>query len=243
MSYGYVNTEALEQKGGGSGVKVGLNKGTVTGFTFNPNGGAGGSAQECVDVEITIEGREKPMNKRYFPITKVYGKEGNEITDPTNDEFKVASEQLSGTLQDIVGAVAGADAVKAALSRPIASFKEYITILENVYKATPGANAVPVDVFLSYEWKIRGENKQTFLTLPDAKLIKHGRWIIPAVNGDFQPEITSKGLRYVMEGGIAHPFSRSDWFVKSAYFKVTRLAGDDAPAEGNTESTPKAGGW
>lgn len=241
--YGFVNTENLEQKGGnGSAVKVGLNRGKVTGFAYNPNGGAGGSAQDCIDVEITIEGREKPMNKRYFPITKVYGKEGNEITDVTDDEFKVAVEQLNGTLQDIVGAVAGQDALKAALARPIASFKEYATVLENVYKATPGAPEVPVDVFLSYEWKIRGENKQTFLTLPDAKLIKHGRWIIPAVNGDFKPEITSKGLRYVTEEGIAHPFTRSEWFIKNPYYNVTRLASADDESADNG-STPKAGGW
>lgn len=245
MSYGaYVNTEDLQQGGGKPSARMGLNQGaTLVDFAYNPNSGKAGAAAPGVDVSILVPNREKPINNRYFPITMAFSKDGEQITDPAHPDFKIAVEQLNGTLVDIASAIAGADAVKTALATPVADFTGFVQILERVIKGTPGFTEKPLDVFLAYQTKLQGENKRTFLELPAAKTIKHGRWIIPAVNGDFTRDTADKGISYKTAEGIYHPFKRSEWFANSNFAKpiIISDSGDttDTPAEGNSTST----GW
>lgn len=247
MSYGkFVNTEDLAQAGGKPSAKMGLNQGcTLAEFTFNPNSGAGGTAGEGVDVSFMIPNREKPMNTRYFKVNKAYNKEGQEVTDPNDPDFQIAVEQLNGTLIDIAVAIAGRDTVEAALQTNIPDFKAFATILERVIKAVPGWNAKPLDVFLSYQTKVRGENKRTFLELPAAKTIKHGRWVIPAVNGEFTRDKDAPGIVYKTAEGIPHPFTRSEWFAKSVFANPI-IIGDGGESEEGTADTaaqPSSQGW
>ena len=245
MSYGgYVNTEELQQGGGKPSARMGLNQGaTLVDFAYNPNSGAGGSALDGVDVSFQIPNREKPISNRYFPITRAYSKDGSLTEDPTHPDFKIAVEQLNGTLVDIASAIAGADAVKAALQTQIADFKAFVQILERVIKGTPGHTEKPLDIFLAYQTKLQGENTRTFLELPAAKTIKHGRWVIEAVNGEFIRDNNDKGISYKTAEGIPHPFKRSEWFAKSNFANPIIIRDEEeAPAE-NATTNNSSTGW
>jgi len=247
MSYGFVNTEDLEQ-GQGGGTKptayVGLNQGVfLTGFAFNDKAGKGGTDGEAVDVAITFPERERPFTNRYFPITKAYDKDNNEVTDPEAEDFKIAVAQVNGTLIDIACAIAGRDTVETALkSNAPKSFKEFAQLLERVIKSVPNWDKKPVDVFLQYQYNIQGDNERTFLELPSAKSIKHGRWIIPAVNAEFFLNKEDKKVSYITSEGTPHPFSRSEWFKNSNFFKPQVLAKEEGDTYGS-EGETKSEGW
>lgn len=250
MSYGkFVNTEELVQAAGKSSVKFGLNQGcTLVTFAFNPNSGKGGTAGEGVDIAFQVPNREKPMSVRYFPVNKAFDKDNREITDPNHPDFQVAVEQLNGTLIDIAVAVAGKDTVEAALQTNIPDFKAFITLLERVIKSVPAWEQKPLDLFLAYQYNIQGTNKRTFLELPQKpSMIKHGRWVIAAVNGEFTRVKDIEEVKFATSEGILHPFQRSSWFGSKNFSHPTILEGGEDEATDNAPEDNAAGatstGW
>lgn len=237
--YGY--QDSSEVAPGSAGGKLGLNKGLVTKFEFNPNSGQEGAAGDGIDFTVKVGERE--YRKRFFPVSKVFRKGGGELTDPNSQEYKdakaLATKLLNAELTSIVEAFVDEATVKEALSVPIASFKDFSTILERLIKSTHKWNETEVDVFLQYQWQPSGENTRTFLQLPSN--VKQGIYIVKAVPGEFKTERTSSHLRFVnAEGGI-HPFKRGQWFVESAFANPTIMEEETSEAGEGTSAT--SGDW
>ena len=228
--YGY--TDSNDVGPGKSGGKFGLNIGAnITKFEYNPNGGSGGAEQDCIDFTVQIG--EKEFRHRYFPVSKVYGKGGGEITDTNSEEYKEGLKKevslLNATLSDIVKCFVSEADLKTALATPIASFKDYAQILERLVKSTPNWDKTNVDVFLQYQWQPSGENDKTYLELP--KNVKHGTFICRTQGSGYAEDRTPTHLRYVhSESGAVHPFRRNEWFVTSDFAKQTGVGATATPS-------------
>lgn len=228
--YGYQDSNEVAP--GSSGGKFGLNSQVfVTKFEHNPNAGAGGAAQDAID--LTVQVGEREYRKRFFPVSKVYApKGGGEITDTNSQEYKDGLKKevalLNGALTDVVRCFVSEEDLKAALTTPIASFKDYAEVLQRLVTSTPNWNTIPVDVFLCYQWTISGDNEITYLELP--KNVKHGSFIVKSQGAGFKP-VAGGSIKYTNEVGTEHPFKRSEWFATSAFGKQTDL-----------NPTPQAGG-
>jgi len=185
------------------------------------NGGKDGADQEALDIVFEIDGSEK--SNRKFPVTRAYH-DGNEVTDPTHPAMINAVKELSSILVHIVGCFVTKDQIKAALSTPIASFKDYCNVLTGLLPEN--YDKIPLDIFMQWEWKIRGENDKTWLIFP--KNMKQGRWLCPTapVTGVWvekrmeSPEDKQKNALHYVDSENAeniHPFVRSGWFVNSTF--------------------------
>lgn len=228
--YGYQNSEDLAP--GKQGGKFGLNTGKVVKFEYNPNAGAGGAAQDAID--LTVQVGEKEFRHRFFPVTKAYSKEGGEITDTNSAEYKEAIEketnQLNAVLTDVVKIFVDDATLRAALATPISSFKNYAEILQRLVQSAPNWQETPVDVFLQYQWKPSGDNNRTFLELP--KNVKHGIFITKSLGEGFKEVKTSTSLTYVNEAGVKHPFKRGEWYLASNYANPVILEETPTPNMG-----------
>lgn len=232
--YGYKDSSELAP--GKQGGKFGLNTGAkVTKFEYNPNAGAGGAAQDAID--LTVQVGEREYRHRFFPISKVYSKEGGEITDTNSQEYKDAMSkevsQLNATLSDIVKSFVDPEVLKTALAAPISSFRNYAETLQRLVQSAPNWQSTPVDVFLQYQWKPSGDNDRTYLELP--KNVKHGLFITKSLGEGFKEVKTSTSLTYENESGVKHPFKRGEWFIGSAYANQVDLSGSiNAPTGGGS---------
>jgi hypothetical protein len=191
-------------------------------FEFNPNGGKDGAAQEALDIVFEINGGEKFY--RQFPVTKAFDDDNNTITDPNHPAMLEAIKNLGSILTHIIGCFVEKDAIKSALNRPIASFRQYCEILTSLLPAD--FSSKPLDIFMHWQWKIRGEQTRTFLEIP--KNMKQGKWLVPSYHhkGAWEEkkvlkptEKTKEALYYVdsEDETNIHPFTRSGWFMLSAY--------------------------
>lgn len=219
--YGYQDSNDLGP-GKASG-KFGLNTGAfVTKFEYNPNSGTDGAEGDAIDFTVQIGERE--YRRRFFPVGKVYAKGGGEITDTNSEEYKEALSKevalLNGTLSHIVTCFVSEEDIKQALSAPIASFKDYAQVLERLVKSTPNWDKTPVDVFLHYQWTIKGDNDKTYLELP--KNVKHGIFVTKSQGAGFS-EVEGDSIKYANEAGTTHPFKRSGWYKDSAFANQTSL--------------------
>jgi hypothetical protein len=126
--------------------------------------------------------------------------------------------------------------LKSALNTPIASFKNFVQILEKLVKDTPNWDKIPLDIFLVYQWSIKGDNTRTFLELP--KNTKHGSFITKTTTTDFT-EVKTSGLKYVNEKGEIHPFKRSKWFMESNFANPIVLDAkiEESPFGDDSDST------
>ena len=118
----------------------------------------------------------------------------------------------------------------------INSFK---TLVEAYQSLLPSDYATkPLDVFLQYQWVIKGDNDKTYLELP--KNMKDGYWICPAQVGNFT-EKREDGLTYVNEQGINHPFERKAYFLESpkAY---QQTEGENSSTAGSQLEAPAQAG-
>ncbi len=212
--YGF-NDDSSPQ-GGKSDFHFGLNQGVnLVKFEYNPNGGSGGTAGDCIDIEF--KKGNSTIRKRMFPITKVYH-DGAQITDPKDPNFQEELKSFNAWMTHILSKFVEKDDIKKAFITPIANFKQYAEICMALFP--PGFESVPLDLFLQYEWQIKGDNKMTFFELP--KNMKHGPWVskafalVKAVNSD-------DGLSFVSETGEVHPISRTKWFMDSNFAKPQKL--------------------
>ena len=147
--YGY-ETDEVKQSNLGFGLN---NNCYLTKFVFNPNGGKDGAEQECLDIVFNINGTEKSYRK--FPIVKAFGKNNEEITDPNAPEFRDALKDLNATIFHIVHCFVSEDVYKAALARPITSFKQFCDIVSNLLPKD--FNTKKLDIFLQYQYNITGK--------------------------------------------------------------------------------------
>lgn len=217
--YGYQDSNDVAA--GSADGRFGLNTGVkLTAFGYNPNGGKDESEQDAIDITFTIGDRD--YNYRQFPVTKVFGKNG-EITDTTSEEYakaqKEAVSQLNAVLSDIVKCFVSEDDIKQALGQPIANFADYAKILERLVKSNSNWDKMSLDLFLQYQWSPKGDNDKSYLEVP--KNAKHGKFVCPSVDTKWTEDRTESHLRYVNEAGEEHPFKRGQWFVDSAFANQT----------------------
>lgn len=222
--YGYQNSGDLAP--GKQGGKFGLNSGAfVTKFEFNPNAGKDGAAAEAID--LTVQVGEREYRHRFFPVNKVFSKEGGgEITDVNSPEYKeqFAKEmgQFNAVISDIVKCFVPEEDLKVALATPISTFKDFANVVTRLVQSTPNWQKKPVDVFLQYQWSPSGDNDRTYLELP--KNVKHGVFIVASQGDEFEEVRTTSSLKYV-RGEEEHSFKRGEWFLGSAFANPTVLGG------------------
>lgn len=248
--YGYVDDDVSPS---GNSIKFGLNQGTfnLTKFEWINNAGKEGEEAEALEIQFTIEGREKPFSYRRYPVTKAYDKKNNnaEITDPQHPVFKEAVAELSQVITHILGCFMDKDKLREVLSKPVSSFKEYC---KNCEAALPeGYQNKPLDAFAQYQWSIKQGNTATFLELP--KNMSQGKFLCPATKETWVEVRTPKSLKYFNSEDMnlpekerrKHPFERGEWFVGSNFAKHQKVednnnsGNNSAMNEGNTS----ASGW
>jgi len=244
MGYGYSEAEASV-----SSVVFGLNTGVkMTKFKWTANGGKDGAPLEVLEMEFEKDGKKLYGNR--FPVKKAYAKaeDGSqiEVEDPAHPAFKKAIVDLSSVIIHVVGAYVEKEDIKAALSRNIPDFKTYCGILESILPKN--FNEIEVDMFLQYQWSIKGENKVTFLELP--KNMKHGRWIAKSQDVAWEkqakPNAASNdtALRYVNpENGDVHSFTRNGWYMASNFAHQQKEEQEDAGAEMNQGTGGSEASW
>jgi hypothetical protein len=213
MGFGYFDDadESLKSKSGGV---FGLNTSVfLTKFELNPNAGADGAAQDAIDITIQIEDRE--FRNRIYPTTKVYDKDGNELTDKTSSEYIKAYnadwKQKNAVITHILKCFRTEDEIKQALSTPLNSFADFARVVTGLLPVD--SEKKPLDVFLEYQWTIGSGQDRTYLQLP--RNMKGGYWICDSVqaNGTWTKIVDDKGLRYVDVQDNEHPFTRDKNFM------------------------------
>lgn len=212
IGYGYENDEA--QINSSANLKFGLNENVfMTGFELVNNAGSGGSEGEALDVTFNINGSEK--RDRIFPVSRAFDKNGNPITDRNAPEFKKALSDLNAKVTHIMKAFVDDETLKAALSSPITSFSQYITVLKSILPSN--FDKIPLDLFMQYEYQIKGDNDRTWLTFP--KKVSYGKFLCRHVEpvGEWKPVVDGNGLHYVDSAGNIHPFKRNKWFMDSPF--------------------------
>lgn len=238
--YGFEDSEKLTP--GNQGGKFGLNTGAfLTKFEFNPLAGADGTEGEALDVTVKVG--EKEYRHRFFPVGKIYGKSGGELTDNTTDEYKAEYKKeaalLNATLTDFVKLVVDKETIETAFRTPVSSFKNYAEVLEGLVKSAPNWDKTPIDVFLQYQWKPKGDNTVTFLEMP--KNIKHGLFVVKSTGDKWTEQLSETSLGYVNEAGNKHPFKRGSWYLGSDFANRVSLEEDTASSDNPAAGT--AAGW
>lgn len=227
-AYGYSDDEEAIGSGAG-GLDFGLNTPIfLKKFEYITNGGAGGAEGEALDIVFLAADKERGY--RQFPVTKAFGKDNVEITDPKAPEMKEAFKNLGAIITHIVHCFVDKGVIIAALSRPFPDFKTYCGVLQGLLPV--GYDQIALDGFAQYQWAIKGENDKTYLEFP--KSMKQGRWLVKAivplavdgtpstlgwkeVRAENPKDSQTDALKYVDEAGNIHPFVRGGWFVNSSY--------------------------
>lgn len=219
-------------------------------FEWIPNGGKDGAEQEALDIIFTINKVDK--NYRMFPVSKVFDKNNQEITDKASQEYKdafrTAQQDFNAVVTHILHAYIDSDTLKASLQRPFKSFKEYAQFCASLLPKN--FQTVALDIFLQYQWQISQGQTRTYLDIP--KKMKYGVWLKPSAEypGSWKEnkaenidENTKKALWYTNEAGLEHAFVKNGWFMKSNFANIQRTDGEtggEGAAAMNTGS--QAGG-
>lgn len=238
----------------GNGLQFGLNAGNIrmVKFEWINDAGKDGTEGEALDIQFLAEGADRPMSYRRFPLTKAFGDNGVEITDPEHPAFRKAVVDYNAILTHIMHCFVDKDVLQNALSTQISSFKEFCKILMSLLPKD--YEKKPLDMFCQWQWQLTGENTRTYLDLP--KKMSYGRWLSPAIppvgkwtekrveNPDNSKPVA---LWYVDDDGNTHPFKRNGWFMNSNFAtqQVTEIpeeesAGDAAAEAGEDWGTDKA---
>lgn len=231
VAFGNVNEndESLAAKTGGN-IVFGLNTGNITTLEYNGEAGKDGAPGDAVDITVTINGRE--VRSRIYDVTRIYSRNGEELefdADPNSEYQKKYRDQITHATAVIKQAVKATGVteqeIAVALSKPLSSFADWAKVMTGLIK--PGFEENPVDVFLQYQWNIKGDNDRTYLELP--KNMKGGKFLIPSMApvGEWKEEkewtenkpngnvVTHKGLRYVDGANNSHMFTRTESFMTS----------------------------
>lgn len=227
FGFGVVNDNDDSLKGKSGGGKFGLNTGFITKLEYNPNAGKDNTPADAIDIVFLVG--EKEFNNRIYDVTKVYDKDGNEITDTDSQEFikgynTIVVQNMAVVVHAVKATGVTQEMIEVALKTPPTTFADWAKIITGLVPA--GFDKKPVDGFLEYQWAIKGENDRTYLQLP--KNMKGGRFFCASVapSGSWKEELTwtemkdevevaCEGLRYVDDAGNVHPFDRNSSFMES----------------------------
>ena len=206
MGYGYTTDESNT----GSSLKFGLNQNVfLKEFSYTNEEGS-----EYIKLVLNVEDRDVQIRK--YKIERVFGKDNNEITDPINPAFKQAEADLSAWVVHILNIFYEPKLVKSILSKEFTSFEQYAKTVTSMVEDSH--KEIPLDLFLQYQWQIKGDANMTFLSIPSK--MKYGKWLCKHIDGNFVEEITDKGLKYISDDRKTyHPFKRNKWFMDSNFAK------------------------
>lgn len=252
MSYTYQNDESSV-----GALNFGLNTDVkMVKFEFNPNGGAGGAEQDCLDIVFEINGKE--VSYRKFPVTRAIDKATkNEVTNPAHPAMQEAFNEFNAVITHVMICFVPREQYIKALAKPVSSFKSFCELLMNILPAN--YKDVTLDLFAHYQWAIKGDATRTFLEIP--KNVKHGKFLCPKaipVGGAWKKievsepsDSTRNALCYKDEDGNLHPFIRNGWYMKSNFAKGQKdfNAIDDSPVDMSSshntmsESSDEGGTW
>lgn len=246
--YGYSSDEV-----GFGTQKFGLNPGAarLVKFEWINNAGKDGAEGEALDIQFAIEGSDRPVNYRLFPVTKAFGKDNVEITDPKAPEFQKAVRDFNSCVTHILHCFVEIEEIKQAFSVPINGFKDFCKISMSLLPKD--FEKQPLDIFFNYQWNVKEGQPKTYLELP--KKMSYGKWLskaIPAV-GEWKevrhssPEnSTPVALKYVDDEKNVHPFVRNGWFMLSN-FATQQFAEENAmessSSETSSETSTESGSW
>lgn len=235
--YGYANDDVPQQ---GPSLSFGLNQNKIFLDTFQwiPNGGKDGAELEVLDIQFRLEGREKTISYRKFPVTRGY-KEG-QPSEAIEDVREAANEQ-NASIMHILGCFVPKDVIAEAFKVPISSFKEFCKICEGLLPEN--FKSVPLDAFAQYQYTISANNDRTYLEFP--RNMKQGKWLVPATTIAWVEEKSPKGLRYVDPANPEniHPFQRGEYFMGTTWANQTKEGGSTGGATHNTASAGSPGAW
>lgn len=198
----------------------GLNAGTarLVKFEWTNMAGKDNTEGEALDIQFAIEGTEKPVNFRLFPVVKGFKKDGTPIEDPKSPEFQSALKDFNATVMHVLHCFSTPEELKAAFNVPIANFKDFCRIAMS--QLPKDYDKVPLDIFFQWQYSIKGDNKQTYLEIP--RKMNNGKWLCVAVVpvGEWKEvrhpnpvDNTPLALKYVDNAGNVHPFQRNGYFL------------------------------
>lgn len=212
FGYGYDSDASSE-----STYHFGLNSGKtfMTKFEYIANGGKNGAAQEALDIVFNINGTERSY--RMFPVTQAFDEGNVAVSDPNHPAMKEAMKEFNQRVVHILKAFRSEADIQASLQRRIPSFRDYCMLCASMLPANYAK--IALDIFMHYQWKIKGENKATFLEIPGKT--KYGGFLCATVphNGPWKAVIDPENgnLHYFDDSNAKHPFARGKWFMDSNY--------------------------
>lgn len=253
MSYG--GYEDKGEVGSGGSFKFGLNRGVFGTIEWNMLAGKDNTPGEACDIIISSSpGSESFKKLRLFPITKVYGKNKEEITDPAREEFVLAIKSQKRLITEFVEAYVGKEKVSTFLnSVTINSYKEFVSMIKGLLP--PNYASIPIDVMLQYQWQPSTGQDKTYLEIPkkyfNSTGNSHGLVFypnIPATGGEFTRVEGIKELIYKDGEGNLHPICRTEYYMEQPWANriggETPVGGDsNSGSGGNGSGTGKKAGW
>jgi hypothetical protein len=202
-------------------------------------------------MQFSIEGSDRLVSYRKFKVTKAFGKNNVEITDPKSPEFQKELKEFNASITHVLRCFKTEEEIKAALtSAPIANFKDFCKITMSLLPKD--YEKVPLDIFFNWQWSLKGENTRTFLELP--KKMSYGKWLCKAIPPQASPETKGEpqwkavvyddptssmpiALKFVDDAGNVHPFTRNGWYMLQNFAKQQNLEGDKPATESGTTET------
>jgi hypothetical protein len=196
--------------------KFGLNKGNITKIEWVND------PIEALKVEFLVEGDTTPIFYTVFPINKLFDKNSNELGVDTPEytaAYKKAESDLAGLLVHVFKPFVSIEKIKETIGTKDVGFNEFVKILISILPKN--YTTISIDIFLQYQWNLKDGKEVTFLEVP--KSIKHGAFVTTHQVGEWN-KIDGETLRYVDATNNVHPFTRSDWFMKSNFAKQQKSA-------------------
>lgn len=243
--YGYASDEVSSLN-----VQFGLNPAAahLVKFEWTNQAGKDGAEAEALDMQFSIVGSDRLVNYRKFKVTKAFGKNNVEITDPKAPEFQKELKEFNASITHVLRCFRTEEEIKAALTAaPIANFKDFCKITMSLLPKD--YEKVPLDIFFNWQWSIKGDNTRTFLEIP--KKMSYGKWLCKAIppqagpNTEGEPEWKAVihpdptqalpvALKYVDDAGNVHPFTRNGWYMLQNFAKQQTL--EEETSAGTTET-------
>lgn len=208
-------------------LEFGLNSGvTVTNFEYSTKTGAGGSeGNPALIVEVQI-GTNK-VNRRYYMPTKVYF-ENNEI-QPNHPEYNKQMNKEIGKLKGVITHwVKAMNFTEEQIQQGLAaanSFESLCKLAAAMINSVKNTNKV--DLFLQYQYSIKGTADKTYLEIPGS--LGYGAFVVPSqvpvgkwnkidsvtTTDENNVTKTEVGISYKDDAGNSHKFTRGKGFLES----------------------------